>query len=62
MLLGLFFVQKLKKLILKKRNSMKGLVSVRVFYIKGPINVESHMYKVTKYFSINSTSLVTLLQ
>ena len=36
-----------KKLILKKINLMKGLVSVQFFYIKRPINVDFHMYKVT---------------
>ena len=43
-----FFVQKTKKMIWKKRNSMKGLISVHFFYIKRPHNVECHMYKVTK--------------
>ena len=38
-LLGPFFVLKRKKLILKKINSMKGLVNVRFFYIKRPNNI-----------------------
>ena len=43
------YVQKTKKLILMKRKSMKGLVSVRSFHIKRPNNVEYRIYKVTKY-------------
>ena len=35
------------KMILLKIDSMKGFVNVRCFYIKRPINVESHLYKVT---------------
>ena len=42
------FVQKTKKLILKKMNSMKSLVNVRVFFIKRPKNVKCRMNKVTK--------------
>ena len=42
------FVQKTKNLILKKMNSMKSLVNVRVFFIKRPKNVKCRMNKVTK--------------
>ena len=31
-----------------KKNDFEGLVSVRFLYIKRPIILESHMYKVTK--------------
>ena len=41
-----FFVQ-INEKMLKKRNSMLGLVSVHFFFIKGPINIESHIYKAT---------------
>ena len=54
----IFWYKKMKKIILKKINSMKGLVGVLSFYIKKPINIESHMHKVTTeiecmYFSVN---------
>ena len=45
--MGPFFCTKEEKNILKKIKSMKGLASVFFFYINRPINVESHMYKVT---------------
>ena len=44
---GPFFCTKTKKYILKKINSVKGSVSGRFFHTIRPINVESHMYKVT---------------
>ena len=40
---GLILVQKTKQNVLKKINSMKGLVSVHFFFIKIPNNVESHV-------------------
>ena len=45
---SIFCTKKRKKHILKKANSIKGLASVWFFKIKRHINVESHMYKVTK--------------
>ena len=45
--MGPYFVQKTKRMILKKKNLMKGLVSVHFFHVKRPINDESHDYKVT---------------
>ena len=44
-----FFAQKTKELTLKKFNSINGLVSVHFFYIKRPIKVESHMYRVSNF-------------
>ena len=43
-----FLLKNEKKYILKKINSMKGLVCVQIFTSKDlGINIESHMYKVT---------------
>jgi hypothetical protein len=38
----------MKKMIVKKRISIKGLVTDHFFYIKIPINVEGCTNKVTK--------------
>ena len=50
-----FFEQKTNKIILKKINPIECLVTVWFLYIKGPINVGSHLYKLTNkdrtYFS-----------
>ena len=54
--MGPFLVQQMKKNILKKINSVKGLVSGHFFYIKRPINVESHMYKVPKGQTISKAN------
>ena len=47
MLMGPFFAQKTKKEYFEENELSERFDECVFFYIKRPINVESHMYKVT---------------
>ena len=69
MVMGPFFVQKTKKIDFEEKKFNVRFGECSFFYIKRPINIESHTYKVTNYdgmyfrciFSIEDLLLFVIL-